>query len=408
MHSAPPVRYMGTKRLLAPQVRALMLRLAPKARVADLFSGLGAVAACLSPDLPVLANDTMEFAACVARARLLEEEPVQSAERTLSMLTDSYIRQRQWLCEAFAEGLRKEAEILAGGDAKALTSHMRTAPHVGNSSELSAIATESAVAPDHARFCMASLYFASSYFSAVQAADIDAVRYAIEVTCFPPGVRDRLLACWLAACSRMINSPGHTAQYLQPHDAATLRRVTRQWRRPFWATFHQIACDWRRVGTRSWRLKNVVTQRDALALVQDHGAMQNVGAIYADPPYTKDQYSRFYHVYETLYLYDFPASTGLGRYRGGRYSSPFCLASQADEAFSRLFAAIAKGRVPFVLSYPDAGLLHRLGSDLYAKLRAAFPVIEVLSFSHSHSTMGASRGPARKAAMENLYVCIPA
>ena len=34
------------------------------------------------------------------------------------------------------------------------------------------------------------------------------------------------------------------------------------------------------------------------------GMKQRPAIIYADPPYTDDQYSRFYHLYETALLYD--------------------------------------------------------------------------------------------------------
>ena len=66
-------------------------------------------------------------------------------------------------------------------------------------------------------------------------------------------------------------------------------------------------------------------------------------AVYADPPYTRDHYSRYYHVLETMSLRDNPEVSmtmiragdsprvSRGIYRADRYQSPFCIKSQALE-----------------------------------------------------------------------------
>ena len=87
-----------------------------------------------------------------------------------------------------------------------------------------------------------------------------------------------------------------------------------------------------------------------------------VGVVYADPPYTRDHYSRFYHVLETMCLADDPGvsttrirseteTLSRGLYRKDRHQSPFCIKSQAPGAFKRLFAAVRDLNVPLVLSY---------------------------------------------------------
>lgn len=87
----------------------------------------------------------------------------------------------------------------------------------------------------------------------------------------------------------------------------------------------------------------------------------NVSVIYADPPYTRYHYSRYYHVLETICLRDNPKVTttfpngfgGISRaiYRAGRHQSPFCSKSQAEEAFDRMFRKVKELGVPLVLSY---------------------------------------------------------
>src|SRR5207253_2965645 len=95
------------------------------------------------------------------------------------------------------------------------------------------------------------------------------------------------------------------------------------------------------LGSAAWRARNRVLCTNALTLWSDLDAAQLRGAvIYADPPYSKDHYSRYYHVLETLVRYDYPSAAGAGRYRPDRYSTPFSLRRQAPAAFNALFQAI--------------------------------------------------------------------
>lgn len=106
--------------------------------------------------------------------------------------------------------------------------------------------------------------------------------------------------------------------------------------------------------------KHTVIRADyAAALTQ---LDRKVGAVYADPPYTRDHYSRFYHVLETMCLWDNPGVSttriravtntfSRGMYRADRHQSPFCIKSKAPNAFERLFASVRDLKAPLVLSY---------------------------------------------------------
>lgn len=79
--------------------------------------------------------------------------------------------------------------------------------------------------------------------------------------------------------------------------------------------------------------------------------------IYADPPYSAVHYSRFYHALETLVRYDHPRLEYKGRYREGRYQSPFDQKKGVSSAFRQLFSAISQQRCHLLLSYCDNALL---------------------------------------------------
>lgn len=86
-----------------------------------------------------------------------------------------------------------------------------------------------------------------------------------------------------------------------------------------------------------------------------------VKTVYADPPYTRDHYSRFYHVLETITLRDSPELStsnvhgkiqiSNGLYRKDRHQSPFCIKSKAPHAFRSMFEIISKGGKNLLLSY---------------------------------------------------------
>lgn len=100
--------------------------------------------------------------------------------------------------------------------------------------------------------------------------------------------------------------------------------------------------------------------RDA---IEQHGANS---VIYADPPYTREHYSRFYHILETIAIGDEPGLTysnlgggsvpSKGLYRVERHQSEFSIVSQAQAAFDDMFGMARQCNASMLLSYsPIAG-----------------------------------------------------
>lgn len=394
-----PIRYMGTKRVIASLVREQVRDLRPGGLVADLFSGMGTVAAALAPAEPVLVNDALSFTGVLARARFLDRRHHDPTVVAKALFRDFDACQRA-LRERHSERLAAERGAISGGW-RALRAWMDDAPHVGNADAASASAKRAMAQRGLDHYELATLYFSAGYFSTPQAIALDALRFAIdEQSHFD---RDWLLAAWLSCAGRLANAPGHTAQFLRPRSDETLVRLSRQWKRSAWAEFLAALETVELVGDRSWRTKNRVLTADAVEAVRSD-AFDGVRLVYADPPYTKDHYSRYYHVYETLYRYDFPDSVGQGRYRSDRVPSQFSILSMAEHAFGGLFAAIASRGLPLILSYPENGLVTRR-VDLVKLLEAHFAVERILEVPLAHSTLGNSTGHTTKAARERIYVC---
>lgn len=397
------VRYMGTKRHMAASVQQALCQLVSTGRAVDLFSGMGSVAESLSEcNVPVVTNDALEFTACISRARFLGNRRSQTTTAAVEGLKPHFQHARARMLADSASVLSAEREALDGTKAD-LSEFIARAKHVATSVEARSNARAASEAAGLEHYRLAQLYFAAGYISYEQAVEVDALRYAIDLD-GDLAMRDWYLAAWLSAISVLVNAPGHTAQFLRPNTDSAHARIVRTWRRSVWDEFDNALRRTQQVGTSNWRGANEVLVTDALDLVSS-GRLDNVDVIYADPPYTKDQYSRYYHVYETLYRYDYPDARGAGRVRSDRFTTGFSLKSSVRASFADLCRNVARMEVPLVVSYPTGGLLDQTGTTFRDVANRYFLNVDVTALDAQHSTMGASSGASKKTATENLYVC---
>ncbi|GAA3040249.1 DNA adenine methylase [Microbacterium dextranolyticum] len=397
------VRYMGTKRHMADHVRDAIAELEPAGRVVDLFSGMGSVAESLQETASVVTNDAMSFTAALSRARFTGSDRETTSADVIKRLKPAYEARRRELELVYATELNSEVTALEGSRTD-LLNYMDKAQHVGNSTAQRRTAKAAAESSGSDHYALASLYFSAGYLSLRQAVQLDAARAAIDADSHLED-RDWMLAAWIAATSVLVNAPGHTAQFLRPNSDSAHTRIVRTWTRSIWDEFTLALDTVSQVGTESWRRDNSVYVGDALDLVSA-GELRDIGTVYADPPYTKDQYSRYYHMYETLYRYDFPDSSGAGRNRSDRFTTGFSLKSAVVASFHDLCRNVSRMRVPLVISYPSSGLLDDAGVTVPEIARQYFGNVQTRSYNANHSTMGASTGASKKSATENLYVCL--
>ena len=396
------LRYMGTKRHMAEPVREAVIGLDPKGRVVDLFSGMGSVTESLASFRSVTANDAFNFACSIARARFTGSERPTKPAVAAARIRDNYLERLAQLVQTHGTQLSVESDALAGG-LDALKKYVDTALHAANSPSARRSARSAAETGGLAHYELATLYFSAGYLSLQQAIEADAIRAAIDAD-GAPDERDWLLGAWIVALSAVLNAPGHTAQFLRPNSQASYRRVSATWRRSLWQEFEASLERLSQVGTDDWRAANRVRQGDALDYLVG-GNDADLGLIYADPPYTKDHYSRYYHLYETLYKYDYPDAIGQGRVRSDRFHTLFSVKTGVAASFHALCRGASRLGVPLVISYPASGLLESAGGSVYEIASSYYRSVEIRSLDAAHSTMGASKGVSKKNTVENLYLC---
>jgi adenine-specific DNA-methyltransferase len=406
------IRYMGNKHSLASDVARIVKGEREESPLIDVFAGMCSIASAIAGSgRPVWSNDVQRYAALVAECALTSaDKPLRSLELATA-LSDSFAANVIALRERFQAELFAEEQLLKGSDSEKYQAAEKSWKHVGNDSSLAKEAASLVHNSSEFPYRLCTLTFAHGYFGLRQAVEIDSIRYAIDQaqaagTLTTDQAKWALLAL-LQAASISSATPGHFAQYLHPRDQSSTSRIRRQRIRKPWQLFLDAADEQSAFGTPEWRKGNRVHCEDVHNLwhtldEDDFGH----AIVYADPPYGKDQYSRYYHVLETLVEYDYPQATGIGRYRPSRFTTPFSLKTKVVEAFADLFTAIAEREWTLVLSYPDSGLLYSaadagvegllLEHFNCARLAFAAPV--------SHSTLGGRHGSAHTTATEQVWV----
>lgn len=208
----------------------------------------------------------------------------------------------------------------------------------------------------------ASIYFGGVYFSFEQAAHIDVLLYEIKQA--PRRFQNTLMAALLSTASDLVNSVGKQfAQPIRPRNKngapkkQLISRLTKDRNCSVFDTFEKWIAKYSNIeqtieGHEVFRMD----YKNALK-----NLAEDVSIVYADPPYTRDHYSRFYHGLETLSLQDKPkiSKTNIGGklrlsrglYREDRHQSPFCIKSQAPNAFLELFKLASEKNKILLLSY---------------------------------------------------------
>lgn len=401
------IGYMGTKRFLAPHVKSVISDCADGA-VVDVFSGMGAVAASLADYRPVWVNDAQMFSHVAGKALFTSKKSLPDLEHIKRFLTDHFHENQYKLTRRFHSLLENERAALADGSVQALnlTSSAiieRMTSDFVNREQL-ILATQTNANP----YRLFTLAYSGRFFSLSQAIEIDSLKYAVDSAY--GSYRSAETKRWLniaigVAMLRVASSTGHFAQYLTPNSSNS-RYLTSQRKRSVFSTFWLELGRFEPVGSREWRKSNRAFCGDATSLLQRLFLVgEKPAVVYADPPYTDDQYSRFYHLWETLIYYDYPVSAGKGCYRPGRFQTPFALKSKVEFAIESLaFAARSLGS-DLVLSYPANGLLSEVSMQVEEVVGRHYPACErVVSLDHKHSTMGASKGSASTDVTEIIYL----
>lgn len=345
-----PVQYLGSKVRVLDEIRTAVAELAsPKARVVDLFTGTTVVAQALASDgYKVTAVDTQSYAETFGTA-LLGVDRKAGENITFDGLREQFDEEMAAPDYAkWSEAMDREDIAIADQDASALRLLYEELPlswrQPGSTSKTPP---------------MTSVY-AGNYFGIRQTLTLDMLHSMCTQL-----VAKKRLSLWqqaaaktaiMHAASIAVHSAGkHFAQPFKTTSDNTHfldRRLLSDRRENI---FRRFAEGCQSVSSTPFYSHDAHRSVRGAAenIVGDIGTQQ---LYYLDPPYTAQQYSRFYHLLETLaddgvpkIPTDVPLTSGL--YPKNRYKSAFSARSKAPAAFASLVGAIAKQGASAVISY---------------------------------------------------------
>lgn len=205
--------------------------------------------------------------------------------------------------------------------------------------------------------------YSNTYFTRKQCGEIDGLCAAISLV-RGRWKRDLYLVSLMHAMSYCASTTGHFAEYLnKKNKRSIIKRFIEK------ANSIKIVKGFE---------DNIVTCMDFKKLINSKRYRDLVGearVIYADPPYSEAQYSRFYHLLETAVKYDYPDVEFKGKYRKDRFFSDFSRKSKVSDEFRTLFSLISSNlNGTLVMSYVNhgRGLLHekdliKIASEYFEK-----------------------------------------
>ena len=373
-----PIHYLGSKLRILDFIEETINNLDPnKGKVCDLFSGSGSVSFKLSKTRPVVSVDIQEYSSIICSTLLnpikieqnfiddfilkcINSEHAQKLNSVISPLIN-------YENECVENALKKaELEPLCNILEKGSIIGFEKGKKYRDKTYLSKLINDTIILLKAKNLLdkqsLAIRYFGGVYFSYKQALHIDLILEEIENS--PLKYRNQLVASLLSTASECVNTVGKQfAQPIRPRKSngdikpSIGQMVVKDRGLNIFEVFIKWVKKYNSISSNFFQ--NKVLKKDFSDALNT--LANDVSVVYADPPYTRDHYSRFYHVLETIALRDTPEISTMvlegetllsrGLYRENRHQSPFCIRSQAPDAFEEMFSKISAIGAKFVLSY---------------------------------------------------------
>lgn len=370
------MKYMGSKRsMLLNGLGDLLTSSAPSTgRFVDLFAGSGAVAIHVATkfEIPVLASDLQLYSRVLAGA-VLERKEVLPWEECWK---NWHQRAERLYLQHRPPKLHKVTRQTVM-DFRAWSEGRDTLP-----------LTEA---------------YGGHYFSPVQATWIDTLRRTLPAK---RPARTVALAALLHVASKCAASPGHTAQPFQPARSAN-PYIFDAWSRDVPELTRTMLESLSAIFAKE---KGTVVTADANDVAD---CIRPSDLVFIDPPYSAVQYSRFYHVLESVAKGTAGEVSGSGRNPEPRVrpQSDYSLKRGAKKALAELLGKIAHKGARAILTFPAHECSNGLSGDIVRDLaREHFQLIEKF-VECKFSTLGGANvevgnGRAARHDARELILCL--
>jgi len=353
-----PIQYLGTKVRSIPMIiEAMDYLIGSNGTCLDLFSGSSVVSQALKQNgYKVIGNDALNFSYLITNA-MISDHSIMNIDQLLSYFS---------LSNSSIEGLDKKIEIeqeaIKVRDYKTLIKqNMVTASEWENSK----ISTFNSLSLKTKVENTAQLLYSGTYFGFEQSKHIDQIRNKIFELSKDNKINryeySLLMTGLMSAISQAVFSAGK--HFAQPHlikpdknlNFISKRIIQDRSYNIFDLFFSKVRdiSEWKSGSNNN----GSYGMNEKFETIVDKKPFDSLDVIYVDPPYTAQQYSRFYHIPEILSKNNFPelqmvkGKVTRGIYPDDKFKSRFCSKVQAPEAFRDTFELAKNYDASLVLSY---------------------------------------------------------
>lgn len=373
-----PIHYLGSKLRMLNFIKDNIDKLDPtQGRVCDLFSGSGTVSKYLSKFRPVTSVDIQEYSRVICSALLNQPDGslLNIDEFINNCKKSKYYRDLLWALDPMVVYEEKCIQMALNGHPQNLCELIENGSIIRyEEGYLKEVSNELKECLENTKNRLKEVnlyesskyqvvrYFGGIYFSYLQSIQMDGILE--ELNNEDSKLRDTLVAATLSTASEIVNTVGK--QFAQPIKAfdkegkpkkSIVNKVNKDRNECVFDVFTIMVNKY--LTQEKSKFENIAYRMDYLEALDVIG--HDVKVVYADPPYTRYHYSRYYHVLETICLRDNPNITktttkgiediSRGIYREDRHQSPFSIKTQASDAFEQLFYKVKEIGADLVLSY---------------------------------------------------------
>lgn len=356
------MKFMGSKRTMVMNGLGNLLdqSLDGADRFVDLFSGSGQVSWHVAEKffIPVLASDLQDFSRILAASVI---------ERCVPLLPDEF------LTEWFLSSYRYIEEHDHKGYFREFEEAYRSSPPAEYVERARLLCRKC----DDLSIVSA---YGGHYFSPIQALSIEALRANLPID---PSNQVAALASLIGAASGCAAAPGHTAQPFKPTESGAPHLLNR-WRLNI---FEKTLGAVEKLSLRSAKCEGQALTQEATSVVDLLGPGD---VAFVDPPYSNVQYSRFYHVLETVARGSCSPVSGIGRYPPPheRPQSLFSNKGTSLAALDGLLKKLAGNRVQTILTFPSGDASNGLSGSSVGSIASKYFSVESHVTTSKFSTLG--------------------
>ena len=419
---AGSAQYMGSKRVLCGfLVEAISSVLPESGIVVDLMCGSGVASGAFSRLWKTYSSDAQQFCRILAIIHGGGFDR-RKAQDLISRILPIFKQHFNDLQRHLADAIEREDKLFSRNTDESLLQDykhfLRSFPTLSNEYSTTHWNAQEEVdrrREDHSLYpyCLFTTYFSNVYFGLRQSVEIDSLRFSIDQL-QDENEKNWALGALIATVSALGTTyGGHFAQpRVRNYNDITLTNLSGIIDKRLPSIIHEFAVRLLNLSEQSQNSHRSIEivpgpWRKALSILDDKLRGEPV-LVYLDAPYTREEYSRYYHALETLVLYNYPSCTGSGLTPkpGDRFKSEFFtkVESQVVDALVSIIVNILQRGWFCAWSYSGSGAanIYQVISSVYHKTTCD---IKSYSAPFVHKSHGRGRKP--KKVTEYLIIFSP-